>query len=200
MRAVNPGREVLHELYVERGLSYAEIGEIIGVRNVSVMRYLRRVGIPPRSLSEARVLAAKKHPNSAKQRESARAHSHLARAGQTPESFKKMVATRKEKGVNYQSGEDHRWWRGGTTPRHMTKAWFRRARECYERDGWICQDRGCVCLSANDAARIDPRRRVQAHHIVARRNGGNDELENLVTLCLSCHRKREAAFADALFA
>lgn len=200
MVCVNPGREVLQELYWERGLSCVEIGKILGVANISVLRYMRREGIKSRTLSEARSLAAKKYPNSEKQRESARRQAHIARAGQTPESFRKMVATRKEKGVNYCSGPDNHMWRGGTTPRLRMRVWINRARECYERDGWLCGDCRCECLSANEAQEIDPKRRVQAHHIVARRNGGNDELENLVTLCLSCHRKREALFASALFA
>ena len=73
--------------------------------------------------------------------------------------------------------------------------------ECYIRDNGKCQDCGVKCLSKAEAKRRNlPHRIVQAHHIIARRNGGGDELSNLVTLCVSCHHKRERRYADALFA
>ena len=88
------------------------------------------------------------------------------------------------------SGENHPNWRGGVTQdRPLRRREWRQARTaCMERDDYTCQDCG-----ATD-------RRLNAHHIVARRNGGNEELENLVALCISCHHKRERRYADALFA
>jgi 5-methylcytosine-specific restriction endonuclease McrA len=43
------------------------------------------------------------------------------------------------------------------------------------RDGWRCQ----VCGSYSN---------LQVHHIRRRSSLGNDEEENLITLCVSCHR------------
>jgi 5-methylcytosine-specific restriction endonuclease McrA len=43
------------------------------------------------------------------------------------------------------------------------------------RDGWRCQRCGC---SSN----------LQVHHIMRRSSLGDDEEENLITLCVSCHR------------
>src|SRR5713101_2177691 len=43
------------------------------------------------------------------------------------------------------------------------------------RDGWQCQRCGC---SSN----------LQVHHIIRRSSLGNDEEENLITLCESCHQ------------
>lgn len=198
---MNPGREVLQKLYCEQGLSLAEVGKIIGVSNVSVMLYLRREGVPLRSKSEAKKLAQVKYPNSEKQREAARRQAAKARAGLTEESFRKMVATRRKKGVNYSRGENNHMWRGGGPVYRSPDYQWKIARfACYDRDGWLCQDCGCECLRAREANRVDPTRCIQAHHVVPRRHGGLDDLENLVTLCLSCHRKREAAYADALFA
>jgi 5-methylcytosine-specific restriction endonuclease McrA len=34
--------------------------------------------------------------------------------------------------------------------------------------------------------------KLSVHHIVKARNGGRDTLDNLVTLCASCHRKADA--------
>jgi 5-methylcytosine-specific restriction endonuclease McrA len=45
------------------------------------------------------------------------------------------------------------------------------------RDGWHCQD----CRSANN---------LQVHHLKSRSQLGNDIMDNLITLCASCHGKR----------
>lgn len=47
--------------------------------------------------------------------------------------------------------------------------------EVYERDGWRC--RSC-----------NRRDGINAHHIKYRSQGGNDEIDNLVSLCVRCHR------------
>jgi len=82
-------------------------------------------------------------------------------------------------------------WRGGkdpTDPRLKHWSWKQARAACYERDNWTCRDCGVKCRN---------KVRIQAHHIVPRRLGGGDELENLVTLCAGCHRKREAKIAAA---
>ena len=49
------------------------------------------------------------------------------------------------------------------------------AKEVYERDNWHC--RHC-----NSTVSLQP------HHIKFRSQGGKDTLDNLVTLCWTCHR------------
>ncbi len=92
------------------------------------------------------------------------------------------------------SGERAWNWKGGIKPelaRRLDTAEWRRTRvEVYERDNWTCQECGCRCLNTKDA-KAHPKRKIQAHHVVPRRFGGSDELSNLVTLCMSCHHKRE---------
>jgi 5-methylcytosine-specific restriction endonuclease McrA len=46
-----------------------------------------------------------------------------------------------------------------------------------ERDGWRCQG----CGSAIN---------LQVHHLKARSRLGGDLMQNLITLCVSCHRKK----------
>jgi hypothetical protein len=91
-------------------------------------------------------------------------------------------------------GEKSPLWKGGVKPelnRRLDRApWRRLRREVYERDNWTCQECGCRCLNTKDA-KAHPKRKIQAHHVVPRRFGGSDELSNLVTLCMSCHHKRE---------
>jgi 5-methylcytosine-specific restriction endonuclease McrA len=48
-----------------------------------------------------------------------------------------------------------------------------------ERDGWRCQS----CGSSKD---------LQVHHLKERSRLGDDELDNLITLCVDCHRIRHA--------
>ena len=47
----------------------------------------------------------------------------------------------------------------------------------------------CQCCGKNNC-------RVEVHHIVFRRNGGSDSLDNLVTLCEDCHRAIHLAEID----
>jgi 5-methylcytosine-specific restriction endonuclease McrA len=46
-----------------------------------------------------------------------------------------------------------------------------------KRDGWRCQDCGAM-------------KDLQVHHIKRRSQLGGDVAKNLITLCVSCHRKR----------
>jgi 5-methylcytosine-specific restriction protein A len=50
-------------------------------------------------------------------------------------------------------------------------------RQVLERDGWRCQDCGAA-------------KALQVHHLRARSQLGGDFMQNLITLCASCHAKR----------
>lgn len=88
-------------------------------------------------------------------------------------------------------------WKGGVkseSARRLDHADWRRLRKVvYERDAWTCQECGARCLNTSDS-RSKPKLKIQAHHILPRRYGGTDALENLVTLCMSCHHSRERAY------
>ena len=65
-------------------------------------------------------------------------------------------------------------------PEHLTSAGWIRARDAaLDRD-----DRECQFCSANSD--------LEVHHVVPRRFGGSDDLENLVTVCKDCHGRLEA--------
>jgi 5-methylcytosine-specific restriction endonuclease McrA len=49
------------------------------------------------------------------------------------------------------------------------------ALECFRRDGWRC----IHCHCSNN---------LHPHHITFKSQGGLDELRNLATLCMNCHR------------
>ncbi len=117
----------------------------------------------------------------------------------TDEERAKHMAVRttleyREAAAERQRGEKGNNWKGGATDpedcRLQGYEWRLRRQEVYERDHWTCLDCGVHCLNSKDAQR-DGKRKIQAHHIVARRDGGTDDLANLMTLCMSCHQKRE---------
>lgn len=95
---------------------------------------------------------------------------------------------------NRKRSEAHmRLWdaRGRRTPEHQLHlqrgAWKARAKECYARDAWTCQECGVHCRN---------KVKIQAHHVVPRIQGGSDDLDNLITLCASCHTRTERALTQ----
>ena len=56
------------------------------------------------------------------------------------------------------------------------KAYQELKRKVLERDGWKCQS----CGQATE---------LQVHHITRRSGLGDDSLENLISLCVVCHRQ-----------
>jgi len=58
--------------------------------------------------------------------------------------------------------------------------WDELRRKVYERDNYTCQDQDC---KATDT-------KLNAHHIIFKSKGGSDSLDNLITLCESCHIKK----------
>jgi 5-methylcytosine-specific restriction endonuclease McrA len=76
-----------------------------------------------------------------------------------------------------QSGENSILWRGGKVAPYVGE-WQQRRREALDRDGHRCT----VCGSDD---------RPQVHHIVPWRYSRSHALENLTTLCRSCHSREE---------
>lgn len=57
-----------------------------------------------------------------------------------------------------------------------------------ERDCYTCQDCGFAGQPGYAQGTL------QVHHIKPSRLGGSNELDNLVTLCTACHKKRDRAY------
>ena len=62
-----------------------------------------------------------------------------------------------------------------TTPDLKWEKWASMKKQCHERDGWACTQCGST-------------EKLEAHHIHSVQDGGTPELENLLTLCETCHR------------
>lgn len=89
------------------------------------------------------------------------------------------------------SGNNNPNWKGGVTPenkaRISTAKWKNIRLKVYKRDNWACQSCGIKCSNAKKLSW----KTIQCHHLIAWRDGGSDELENLTTLCVRCHAKIE---------
>lgn len=212
-----PDNSTLERLYVQELKSLAEIGRLYGVHRNQVRRWLLRAAIPTRSAVEGQKLVDLTGPKSEAHAAALRKNAVKARAAVTPEGNRRGAAKRRgrpapnkgkraseetraklraqradpeyrRKQSENLKGEKSHFWRGGQTPEETLRmrgwVWRARAAECYARDGWTCQDCGVHCTKKGKT-------RIQAHHLVARRDGGSDDLLNLITLCVTCHTRRE---------
>ena len=87
-------------------------------------------------------------------------------------------------------GEKHSQWKGGVSEAYLlnftSREWSEKRKQCYKRDSYTCQ----ICGKTKIV--------VHAHHIVPWRISKDDSLENLITLCNSCHRKEEHKYYNSL--
>lgn len=93
-----------------------------------------------------------------------------------------------EKRSEIYRGEKHWRWKGGvlTSPDYVYgDNWKEIRKEIYERDNWTCQNCGIKCTNKLGKTMI------QCHHIKQWRQSKDNSMENLITLCLSCHMKED---------
>ncbi len=65
-------------------------------------------------------------------------------------------------------------------------------REIWKRDGYRCRECGIAVAGKHGC-------KPQTHHIVPEGEGGNEDSENLMTLCLPCHSTKESSGHRKLF-
>jgi len=65
---------------------------------------------------------------------------------------------------------------------NYSSSWTDLARRTKERDNWTCQKCG-VKKGRTESAQL------HAHHIKAKKYGGKDDIDNLITICHSCHEE-----------
>ena len=91
----------------------------------------------------------------------------------------------KHKMSEAQRGSKGSGWRGGISQTYLKKlsdrSWDKIRKKVYERDKWTCQICGKHCQAKD----------IQCHHITPYRISHNDDMENLITLCRSCHMREE---------
>ena len=68
--------------------------------------------------------------------------------------------------------------------------WDNIRKKVYKRDKYICQDCGVRCLGKRGISKENILKLIQCHHIEDYKINKNNNLNNLITLCLKCHLKR----------
>lgn len=81
------------------------------------------------------------------------------------------------------SSREKRSWRG--------ENWDEVRLKVYERDDYTCQKCGVKCIARSRYNGDNGSRIIQAHHIDGYEGPEDNELDNLVTLCASCHTEVE---------
>lgn len=90
------------------------------------------------------------------------------------------------------SGENNWNWKGGKKKWKLKiydfyykTRWQELRIKIYKRDNWTCQICGIHCNKIN---------KIQCHHIIPYRISQDNSEGNLITLCLSCHRREELKY------
>ena len=68
--------------------------------------------------------------------------------------------------------------------------WAEQRKKCYSRDNYICQVCGVQCIGRRDLNENNGNKLIQCHHIEDfESEEESNNLDNLTTLCASCHGK-----------
>lgn len=89
-------------------------------------------------------------------------------------------------------GENNPAWNGGSSYEKRSYRgdnWNEQKNKCYERDDYKCQICGDKCIGRRDIKDGEGEGLIQCHHIKEYESQDDNDLDNLVTLCASCHTK-----------
>lgn len=90
-----------------------------------------------------------------------------------------MILKDKYPQIGFQEGEKHIYWKGGITYKDYPKEFWKIREEIRERDNHICQECKWTEEQLGEA--------LSVHHIDF--NKQNNNPNNLISLCRSCHAK-----------
>lgn len=76
----------------------------------------------------------------------------------------------------------------------MPQTWEQTREDILDRDDHTCR----FCGTTQEEHKDTNGSGLEVHHIIPRKNGGEDEAANLVTLCRSCHRTMEELHGQAI--
>jgi hypothetical protein len=79
---------------------------------------------------------------------------------------------------------------------HRGDNWESQRIAAYARDAYTCQKCGVKCIGRRDMTDENAAKLIQCHHIVYWSDRQDNSLENLTTLCVSCHAKIHFGSAD----
>jgi len=171
----------LREQYIERRRSIRDIAEECGVSKATPRHWLHKFDIKIRQGSEA--IETQWEDNEERREKQAEfmrnlEKPHVKRGHHTQETKEKMSEgnSGESNGMFGVTGEENPAWKENT-PSHrfyQRKRWKQARQKALERDGYECTK----CGSKDD---------LLVHHIEPLPDGAEFDLENLSTLCISCH-------------
>ena len=191
------GKNVLIDLYIKKEIPSTEIGILFGVSTNRVLNELRKLDIHIRTPQEKMSSdyqrkkmstiaktsnAVSVHLKGLNKKQKGNNHPCLGRKCSNDTISKISNARRKE---NKWQGNSNPNWRGGVSEHNFwelhgieQRDWMRLAQIIRERDKFICQ----YCSK---------RHSFIVHHIIPRSVYLDNSMDNLITLCKSCHPKVE---------
>lgn len=188
----------LEQMYTTERLSSIKIATKIGINGRTVRRWLRYYNIPRRTQSEwvggiYHPMYKMNHSSEAKEKIS---EAKKGKSSNSPTKIKKgqhlSPKTEFKRGSHPSTqfepndprliGENNPRWKGGYEP-YYGPDWRGQRRRALKRDDHTCQFCGTT----------ENEREHDVHHKISYRICKNNKLDNLVTLCRSCHTKVENA-------
>lgn len=160
-------KDELNELYWKKKLIGKEIDKIAGCCSGTTLYWLRKYGIKVRSYSEA-----------FKGRETKPKHREKLR-----EATLRAYKTGKKQPL---AGSKNPNWRGGREP-YYGPNWYKQRNKCLERDNHICQ----FCGAKENGRKHDIHHKIPFRIFGVKLYKEANDLENLITLCRSCHTQEE---------
>lgn len=191
-----PSKEALEQWYCEEKRSMEEIAELRGVSYATVSNWLESYGIPKRTQAES--LALKVPPVEELRRLHWEDGLKLCEIAEKYDVNNRTVSgwfTRREIDVRTYYGEEAANWSGGHE-KYYGPNWIKQREKRIEYDGAQCVVCGMDSEEHKEAVGHD----LEVHHIQKLKSfktgDGTDyesanRLENLITMCRSCHAKWE---------
>lgn len=184
----------LREQYVDKDLSTYEIAELVGVTRPTVCNWLNRHGIEiadpgPENPGKVDQLRDEEWLR-AQYVDERRPTTSIAE--QLDVDHKTVRSYLRSHGIEIREmrGSDHPQWKGGYDE-YYGPQWDEQREKALRRDQYRCQD--CGIIEPDHRQKWDTG--LNVHHIIPYRKFHSDskahELENLITLCLSCHKVAE---------
>lgn len=183
-----PIETILYDLYITQRLSTREIISILRVGNHTLLRWLDDYSIPKRKGGEAVKTQWENNPERRKRQsenikskiESGRMDRYRLVTFSRTETGRRKIAESKTGSNNPmygKFGELNAGWTGGKVT-YRGKGWLSAREQARRRDGYKCQKCGAT-------------KHLEVHHIVPYRLTQDNSLDNLITLCHTCHEKVE---------
>lgn len=188
---------ILRCLYVDHQFTMAEIGHTFGCSHGSVQYRLKKHGIPTRTNWDRTGKNNPKYNDTLSENQLRRLYLDKQMSGmeiadkldmrhQTVYNKLHEFGIPLRKAAHELRGDEHRHYnpeRSDDDRRLGREHWRRNREAAIQRDGGEC----LACDKTREESREEHNRDLMAHHIVPRQEGGSDDIDNLATLCPSCH-------------